>query len=471
LELTGPADYGYLQLSADKRRGWGKWLTLYDGLNVHAELKPLHHKTLKTARITGEPAADAKPLPHGDVLLAQDFADPHAADEWRQDTGGTVSRTWYVDKGTLHQWGADGLLHAIFTGDENWTDYTFEARVRIAKNERDGRAGLIFRATSDGFALFRLHRDRGIVQLAYHTDDPFGWQVLAERRLPGRVEGDRWYRMEVQAAGKRVRCFIDGQPVLEAVLDVAGQGGIGLYSVDSQASFDDLRVSKLKADAKDQLPEVTVNSYWFNADFQRPSNYWGAFLGQNPAPPWFTVPGACMQLDPTVRHGRYMLRRYDVCDSHVAVKATCAQGTVGIVLRDDGRRRYVCGVDCDNGRLFVRLDDGDKRKILVEKTEFQIRDSIHIMPGTRVPLMYLVSQQQGSDLQFRVVLVGTPDLHSLLGEDDQKPEAKAQMRFGVLTQASVQVNDATVSAGRLGFYADGARVLFHSIQVSDDGEE
>ena len=471
LEMKVPAAYGFMQVTADKQRNWGKWLSLYDGLQVHAKLKPIEPKVLKTARMTGAPAAYAKPLPHGKALLAQDFADAHSADDWRQDTGGTLSRTWYVDQGRLNQWSPDGLLHAIFTGDESWTDYALTARVRIARNEKDGRAGLIFRASSDGFALFRLHRDRGVVQLAYHASDPFGWQVLAERRLPIQVEGDRWYQMEVQAVGRRVRCFIDGQPVLEAVLDLAPEGGVGFYSVDSQAAFDDLRVLKLESDNEKQTPDVSVNSYWFNADFQRASDYWAAFKGALPAPPWKTVRGACMQLDAQVRDARYLMRRYDVCDSQVAVKATCAQGTIGLVLRDDGQRRYVCGVNCDSGRLFIRLDDGAKQKILAEKTELRIRDSVHIMPGTRAPLIYLVTQHQETALRLRVVLVGTPDLHTLLGEDDQQPDAKAQLRFGVLTQADIQMDDATLKAGRLGFYADGARVLFHSIHVSDDGEE
>jgi S1-C subfamily serine protease len=471
LTLKLPASYGFLQLAAAKRRSWGKWVTLYDGLKVHAELKPLDRKTLKTSPNAGAPAGGVKPLPHGDVLLAQDFADLHAADDWRQDTGGSGSRTWYVDGGTLHQWSGDALLHAIFTGDETWTDYALTARVRIAQNKKDGRAGLIFRANSDGFALFRLHRGRGVVQLAYHASDPFGWQVLAERRLPLRVQGGRWYRMEVQAVGKRVRCFIDGRPVLEAVLDLARQGGIGFYSVDSQASFDDLRVLKLQADAKEQPAEATMNSYWFNESFERASSHWGAFLGQAPAPPWPTVTGACMQLDRDKRHARNMLRRYNVCDSQVAVKASCAEGTLGMVLRDDGRRRYVCGVDCNSGRVFVRLDDGEQRKILAEKTELRIRDAVHITPGTPIPLIYLVTQQQGSEVRFRVVLIGTPDLRTLLAEDDQKPDPKAQLRFGVLAQVEVLADDATLKSGRLGFYADRARVLFHSLQVSDGGRE
>lgn len=409
-------------------------------------------------------------MPHGAPLLAQDFADSHAADTWRQDTGGGGSRSWYVEGGALHQWSGDALLHAIFMGDEHWTDYAVTARVRVARNDRDGRAGLIFRSTTNGFALFRLHREKSIVQLAYHSNDPFGWQVLAERKLPIQVEGGRWYQMEVQAAGKRVRCFIDGQPVLEAVLDLANEGGIGFYSVDAQASFDDLCVLKLEPDKNVQIPEATVNSYWFNETFQRESSYWSSLQGASAAPPWPVVIGACMQLDKSVRHARNLLERYDLYDSKVAVKSSCAEGVIGIVLRDDGKRRYVCGVDCDTGRVFIRLDDDLAEKTLVEKSDSRIRDAVHGGGASNGPLVYLVTQQTGAEVQLRVVLIGTPDLRTLLGEGDQEPDDKAQVRMGVLAQVDVKITDATLPHGRLGFYADRARVMFHSLQVSDDGE-
>jgi S1-C subfamily serine protease len=471
LQLKEPAGWNLLQLSLPGRRNRVQWTSLYDGLKINAELEPLECKTLKSARNPGAPAPDAQPLPHGAPLLTQDFTDSRATDAWRQETGGGGTRSWYVEGGGLHQWSGDALLHAIFTGDERWTDYAFSARVRIAMNERDGRAGLIFRSTANGFALFRLHREKRVVQLAHHCNDPFGWQVLAERKLPFAVEGGRWYQLEVQTMGNRVRCFIDGQPVLEAVLDLASEGGVGFYSVDAQASFDDLHVLKLDSGKDVQAPEATVNSYWFNESFQSESAYWNAFQEETPAPPWPVTPGACLQLDKTLRHARNRLERYDLYDSHVAAKASCAEGVLGVVLRDDGKRRYVCGVDCETGRVFIQLVDGSTQKVLVEKSDSRIRDAIRGGETDFGPLIYLVTQQTGAELRFRVVLIGAPDLRTLLGEGDQEPDSKAQVRMGVLAQVEVQATDATLPHGRLGLYADRARVMFHSVQVSDDGEE
>lgn len=471
LELKEPATHSLLQLSLPGRRNWVQWTSLYDGLKLGVELNPFECKTLKSVRDSGSPTPDVKPLPHGEPLLAQDFTDSRAADSWRQDTGGGGTRSWYVEGGALHQWSGDALLHAIFVGNEKWTDYALTARVRIAMNERDGRAGLIFRSTTHGFALFRVHREKRVVQLAYHCNDPFGWQVLAERKLPIAVEGGRWYQLEVQTVGKRVRCFIDGQAVLETVQDLAGEGGVGFYSVDAQASFDDLRVLKLAPGNEAHVPEATVNSFWFNEGFQSESAYWNAFQGEAPSAPWLVVPGACLQLDKTVRHARNRLDRYDLYDSNVAVKASCAEGVIGVVLRDDGQRRYVCGMDCDTGRVFIRLDDGAAQKVLIEKTDSRIREAVHGVATSFGPLLYLVAQLHGTELRLRVVLIGAPDLRTLLGEGDQEPDGKAQVRMGVLAQVDVQATDATLPHGRLGLYADRARVLFHSVQVSDDGEE
>jgi hypothetical protein len=78
--------------------------------------------------------------------------------------------------------------------------------------------------------------------------------------------------------------------VLEAVLDLADAGGVGFYSVDAQASFDDLRVSKLAPAGEAQVPEATVNSFWFNENFQREPSYWRAFQGEADAAPWPVVP-------------------------------------------------------------------------------------------------------------------------------------------------------------------------------------
>ncbi len=471
LELKAPAARVLVRLTLPGRRSWAQWTSLYEGLKIRRELKTLECKVLKRARNVEGPAPGTKPLPHGAPMLAQDFTDTHAADAWRQNTGGGGMRSWYVEGGALHQWSGDGLLHAIFTGDERWKDYALTARVKIATNDRDGRAGLIFRATDAGFALFRLHREKRMVQLAFHSSEPFGWQVLAERKLPMEVEGGRWYGLEVQTAGKRVRCFIDGQPVMEAMLDLVDEGGVGFYSVDAQASFDDLRVLKLEPSNDVQVPEATVNSYWFNESFQREPSYWRAFQDEKDAAPWPVVPGACMQLDQTVRHARNVLERYDIYDSHVAVKATCTEGVIGVVLRDDLERRYVCGVDCDTGRVFIRLDDGETQKVLVEKSDSRILDAVHGSGAAGGPLLYVVTQHTGSDLRCRVVVIGTPDLRTLLGEGDQEPEAKAQVRMGVLAQVDVQITDTTLAHGRLGLYADRARVMFHSVQVSDGGEE
>ena len=469
-KLTVRGGYRRLQLTAPGRRTWARNLCLYDGQKVRAELKPLETKTLKVV-----PQAEPLTLPSpqggeggvrggvtprtapGEVLLSEKFAEPKAAEGWRQDTGGGEMRTWYVEDGALHQLNEDGLLHAVFAGEQRWTDYAFRARVKIHTNEKDGRAGLIFRATGDGFALFRLHRARSLVQLAYHSNDPFGWQVLAERKLPFPVKGDHGYALEVQAAGNRVLCVLDGQVVLEAVLELAREGGVGFYSVDSAASFDDAEVAALKPEAGARNPEATLRSFWFSDSFAKESEFWSC-PGETAAEPWPLVPGACLQLQAGPVQRRNVLSRYIFADGQIICWVSCRQGNVGLVLRDDGKRRYLFTVNPEEGRAQLLLEDGDGQKVLQEKKEARLKEALN------APLPELDLEALGG-MPKAVTLSGRRPF--LLIVNLRGPRIVAAVNSIPL----LDVTDSTLGEGRIGLYTDGARALFHSLNVSCQPEE
>jgi S1-C subfamily serine protease len=458
LKLTVRGGYRRLQLTAPGRRTWARNLSLYDGRKVQAELKPLEPKALKVAaRAEAVPAGVTPRTARGKVLLSEKFSEPKAAEGWRQDTGGGETRTWYVEDGALHQFSEDGLLHAVFAGEQRWTDYAFGARVKMHTNEKDGRAGLIFRATGDGFALFRLHRARSLVQLAYHSNDPFGWQVLAERKLPFEVQGDHGYALEVQAVGDRVLCVLDGQVVLEAALELAREGGVGFYSVDSSATFDDAEVAELKPEAGARTPEATLRSFWFSDSFAKESEFWQV-AGETEAEPWPLVPGARLQLQAGPAKRRNVLSRYIFADGQVLCWVSCRQGSVGLVLRDDGKRRYLFAVDPQEGRAQLLLEDGDRRKVLQEKKEARLKEALN------APLLEL-----------------DPEAPRLPGKSapssGQRPFLLIVNLRGPRIVAAVNgiplldVTDPTLREGRIGLYTDGARALFHSLNVACQPEE
>ncbi len=463
--LTAEVEGGHrrLAVAAADRCLWAKQISLHDGKKIHAKLKPRRTIVLKVvppaapaAGLGGfwdrlkAAAADAKTasdmeksaqkvLKRGKEIFAEKFDKPETVEPWRQDTGGEDKRTWYVQDGTFHQFEANEMLHAVYTGDPNWTDYAFSTRVRIEMNEADGRAGLIFRATEDGFALFRLHRQTSKVQLAYHSNNLFGWQILAERSLPFRVKGDTWYEMEVQALGNQIVCLLDGKVILEATTDRILGGGIGFYSVDSRASFDDVRVTAVSGGEKRKPgKQVSLRSFWVTDPFAENSGLWQARDDGAPGVPWPVVPGGCVQSadEPNVRMN--ILQRYDVYDSEIRSLVSAKSGTVGLVFRHDADRRYLLAVDLAKKKARLVLQDKDKETVLgtADITEAVGAMPAELMLGYGVTPFFLRVRAKGDKIEAGV------------------------------NNAMISKTDATLKHGRVGFYTKDAKAVFHSITVA-----
>jgi hypothetical protein len=395
-------------------------------------------------------------MKRGEEFFREDFSDIGAADEWKQDTGGSEhQRTWYVEKGVLHQFSGDEMLHAVFAGKEAWTDYSFRARVRIKKNLKDGRAGLIFRSTADGFALFRLHRQTSRVQLAYHSNKPFGWRILDEARLGQEVEGGRWYQMEVQALGDQIVCLLDGKVVLQATVQQPLSGKVGFYSVDSQASFDDARVCRVSAGGRKAGKRVTLRSFWFSDTFSEDCGYWRAYRGGASAVPWRAVPGGCLQLDEKTAGSANVLERYDIHDLSARCLVSARSGEVGLIFRKQGQRYYLFTVEPKGHRARLFLVNGKERKELAatgntdavkRALSFLARTAAMRTSGSRRPhpmikdVFYLVVVAQGR-----------------------------RIRAGINTDLFLDAADEALSHGRVGLYSRKGRAIFHRLEVTSAG--
>ncbi len=435
LAATVAGGYGCLQVVLPGRRSCIRRISLYDGRKVEAVLKEQNPQVFKRGDPAAEPACGGAALERGAELYRQDFSDVRAADSWKQDTGGGDTRTWYVEDGALNQFNADGMLHAIFAGGGRRRDYAFSARVRIQVNENDGRAGLIFRANDDGFALFRLHRRTSQVQLACHAAAPFGWRVLAERRLPFQVQGEKWYEMQVQARGNRVLCLLDGEVVLEAFTDGAPEGGVGFYSVDSQASFREARVTALAGEGPGKAGDATLRSFWFREGFLADPDYLQAYAGSAPAAPWLLVPGGCLHLDADASDRSNMLEGCEVHDADIRSLVSCAAGTVGLVFRGEGKGRYVFAVSPAANRARLLLEEDGRWK-------------------------ELASASCPDDL--RAPSAGTFLLNVSARGD--------RLQAGVNNKMFLDAGDGTLTRGRVGLYADKARAMFHFLQASSPPE-
>jgi S1-C subfamily serine protease len=437
LEYSLAGGYRHVVISAEGYRSSSSYRTVYDGKKIAVVLAPSRLRRAEVGPEQDASASDASPLPRGTALLSIPFDAPDAAESWTQETGGQDERTWYVEDGALHQSEADGLLHAVFGGEPAWEAYSFSARVMIDENESDGRAGLIFHSTPDGFALFRLFSGSNRVQLAYHSSDPFGWYVLAERPLALDVKTKHWYAMEVQTAGNSIVCLLDGDVVLSASTEFAGAGGVGFYSVDSRASFDDALVAELADTEPPPTQRAVLQSFWFTAQFAKDGSLWEPYLDGQPAAPWRMTSGGCVQLEDDDAQRTLVLSRHELFDFEARCLISCVSGAAGLVLRRDGADHYGVCVRPAEAKVVFFLQHGD------ELTELGTGDTLG------------AARTQATE-------AGTVDRpYDLIVRANKD-------RFDVIVDRTpvIGVNDATLAHGQIGLSTRGGRAIFHSLTVS-----
>lgn len=137
--------------------------------------------------------------PDGKVLFTSDFT--RNANGWRKLGGGK----WSVEDGVLRQTAEREFVRAI-AGDRRWTDYT----LRLKARKISGREGflILFHNSED--------EDRTWWNLGGWGNSRHGIEMgetLDGKR--GSIEAGRWYDIEVQVHGRRVRCLLDGKVIHE----------------------------------------------------------------------------------------------------------------------------------------------------------------------------------------------------------------------------------------------------------------
>lgn len=297
------------------KQGYKTWMdeiSIDSQLNLEISLEPVISLPLNPTKGQDKGASStvSGDIVTGDTLMWEDFKTQDTFKQWEQYTGGTDKRTWFIEKGLLNQFESDKILHAIYLGDTTWRDYVLKAKVKITDEHDDSRAGLIFRETSDGFYLFRIHKETDRAQLAYHCKQPFGWFVLREKKLNIDIS-DAWYTMLVHATGSMITCFLDTACIFTTQAQHSHRGRIGFYSVESKASFDSLIVfsSTDKPLKTQQSNDHHLLSFWFSDYFNLKSSWWYQYTddGKN-ADPWHFSEAGCIQLsqDKKIRHSEFI---------------------------------------------------------------------------------------------------------------------------------------------------------------------
>jgi alpha-L-arabinofuranosidase len=121
----------------------------------------------------------------------------------------TFGGNWSVEDGVFRQSNARGAARATF-GDPAWRDYTLQLKARKLSG-RTGFAVIVRNSQGGSFVQWTLggwgNRQHGLqADLATHSED----DTVVEQAA-GSIEPDRWYDVQVQLDGSRVRCYLDGE--------------------------------------------------------------------------------------------------------------------------------------------------------------------------------------------------------------------------------------------------------------------
>jgi rhamnogalacturonan endolyase len=148
----------------------------------------------------------------------------------------------YVEQHTVNEL-ANILSPLFITGDDEWSDYTVEARVKPLNLTE--MAGVVFRyVTNRHYYMFVLTGGKE-ARLAERLPTEKTLRVAEWREL-GKVafpyDDHRYYALRVESDGPRIRAYIDGKLVLQASDSDSTKGKVGLVA-NVPARFQAFKVS------------------------------------------------------------------------------------------------------------------------------------------------------------------------------------------------------------------------------------
>jgi hypothetical protein len=193
------------------------------------------------------PPPSPKFSPHPDAVLAEDFRAPTLGDRWRADRKGV----WKVRKGMLVADLPDAKQQhsALYTGDDDWTDYVVDLDVC-------GTRGV------DKGVVVRVKESRGVgVDLrgpGYH-DVKVHLNELPIARVDIQNGNVQWHHLKVEVRGPRCRVWVDATEVVHKRLPASAplSGGIALIAYtggvgECTVYYDNIVVTPLDVSARKQ---------------------------------------------------------------------------------------------------------------------------------------------------------------------------------------------------------------------------
>lgn len=130
-----------------------------------------------------------------------------------------------------------------YFGEEDWEDYTFEAKVRIEKGgELAPIIGIFFRVTEKSdtgdYYLFRLDarasEGPGLIKAPNVT-------MKINNNKPAELKRD--YILKVEVKGDSIKCYVDDKLEIDVQDKSLPQGAIGVGTFNAEGHFDDVTVN------------------------------------------------------------------------------------------------------------------------------------------------------------------------------------------------------------------------------------
>jgi alpha-L-arabinofuranosidase len=183
----------------------------------------------------------------GKVLYESDFSTDAAG--WRPE-GGRGPRggqsPWIVEDGIYRQ-NRNGYAMS-YIGEEDWSDYTLTLKAR----QRTGNEGFLIVFGRKGGERFWWNLGGwGNSQHAIELN-----QTPVGRPVRGRIESDRWYDIKIELTGNRIRCYLDGKLLHDAV---STPPETFFVTAGRDESRDELVIKAINTDGEPQTAELVID--------------------------------------------------------------------------------------------------------------------------------------------------------------------------------------------------------------------
>jgi len=170
------------------------------------------------------------------ILFSDDFQDGNTAG-WT-----TLSGNWEVVGGELVQNDESYWPIIIWTGDETWSDYVIEVKVKPTGGL--GHVFVLFRFVDEqNFYLFGIRENSDDVVWNKVVEGNWGQEVTSAKI----IDSNQWYDLKVVVQGNNIRGYVDDSLCIETFDSDIHNGAIALDTHLASAHFDDVSVTEIES--------------------------------------------------------------------------------------------------------------------------------------------------------------------------------------------------------------------------------